>query len=212
MGKVLDLTGRRFGYLLAIENTLKKDTNNNYLWLCECDCGNRVEIATRTLIHDNRKIVGVMEEKRKIIFIRQRTHILFGETCVLVLGRKWSTMRMWNCVKDGIVRKEVDLKNFLEDMGERPEGLSLNRIRGAKLYSKETCEWASLSLQSYDQKKIKTNTSGRTGVSWNKIHNKWTARITKNYKVYALGMFDSFEEACEARKEGELKYFGFTKE
>lgn len=212
MGKVLDLTGKRFGNLLAIENTLKKDTNNNYLWLCECDCGNRVEIATRTLIHDNRKNCGCCGRKMKNHFYSTTdTYTVWRDMCSRVRKKvehyeDVELCERWDCQKGG------GFENFLEDMGERPEGLSLNRIRGAKLYSKETCEWASLSLQSYDQKKIKTNTSGRTGVSWNKIHNKWTARITKNYKVYVLGMFDSFEEACEARKEGELKYFGFTKE
>jgi hypothetical protein len=33
-------------------------------------------------------------------------------------------------------------ENFLEDMGERPEGTTLDRVDGAKLYSKDTCRWA----------------------------------------------------------------------
>jgi hypothetical protein len=36
---------------------------------------------------------------------------------------------------------------FLEDMGEAPEGCSIDRVGGAKVYSKETCRWATRSQQ-----------------------------------------------------------------
>lgn len=50
----------------------------------------------------------------------------------------------------------------------------------------------------------KTNTSGITGVSWDKSRNKWVAHI----KGKQLGRFNTKEEAIEARKQAELEYFG----
>ena len=36
----LDLTGQRFGKLIALENTYQLTSHHSYLWKCQCDCGN----------------------------------------------------------------------------------------------------------------------------------------------------------------------------
>ena len=46
------------------------------------------------------------------------------------------------------------------------------------------------------------------GIYWHKKNKKWIARIMKNFKSINLGNFDNEEDALEARKVGELKYFG----
>ena len=50
------------------------------------------------------------------------------------------------------------------------------------------------------------NTSGVTGVSWNKVMCKWEARIKHNGVRLGLGCYDSIDDARKARKEAELKY------
>jgi hypothetical protein len=52
------------------------------------------------------------------------------------------------------------------------------------------------------------NTSGVTGVGWNKDSQKWCAYICKNYEQIHLGYFDNFDDAVRARKDAEEKYFG----
>lgn len=54
----------------------------------------------------------------------------------------------------------------------------------------------------------KNNTSGRTGVNFNKRSKKWISRLMKSGKSIFLGAFDTFEEAVAARKAAEEKYFG----
>lgn len=56
--------------------------------------------------------------------------------------------------------------------------------------------------------KKETNTSGATGVSWDKEKNKWCVSITDNYKTIFLGYYFDFNEAVEVRKQAEQKYFG----
>lgn len=55
----------------------------------------------------------------------------------------------------------------------------------------------------------KANTSGKTGVSFNKQKRLWTAYITVNYKTIHLGDFIDINEAIDVRKAAEKKY-GFT--
>lgn len=52
------------------------------------------------------------------------------------------------------------------------------------------------------------NTSGVTGVVWDKSRNRWLASIKVNGKNIFLGRFTNFEDTVKARKEAEEKYFG----
>lgn len=51
-----------------------------------------------------------------------------------------------------------------------------------------------------------TNTSGVTGVRWNKLTSKWRAAIGVEGKEKSLGSFACLEEAISARKSAEIKY------
>ena len=54
--------------------------------------------------------------------------------------------------------------------------------------------------------KYSTNTSGVTGVYWNKNCNKWDAKICINGKLKNLGLFVDKDEAIAARKAAEMTY------
>ena len=56
--------------------------------------------------------------------------------------------------------------------------------------------------------KSKNNKTGVIGVSWHKSSEKWQATIRLNNKEIYLGCFDDLEDASQARKEAEIKYFG----
>ena len=101
---------------------------------------------------------------------------------------------------------------FIRDMGERPEGTTLDRIDPNGDYTPDNCRWAEPSLQAYNQGKRVHNTSGKTGVSWNKEKSRWEAYISKDKKTIKLGYFKTLEEAIRVRQDAELEYYGYTKE
>ena len=51
MGKKVDMIGKRFGKLVVIEETNKRDANGTIYYLCQCDCGNQKIINGKGLRH-----------------------------------------------------------------------------------------------------------------------------------------------------------------
>lgn len=56
--------------------------------------------------------------------------------------------------------------------------------------------------------KMKNNTSGVTGVCWDKRSCVWLATIGVDYKNIRLGTFKNKDDAIRARLEAEIKYYG----
>jgi hypothetical protein len=54
----------------------------------------------------------------------------------------------------------------------------------------------------------KNNTSGVTGVYWDKTRRRWTANIKYNYKDIYIGRYKKKEDAIVARLEKEAEIFG----
>lgn len=190
------------------------------MWVCKCSCGNEHTTSAYNLTRKSNptKSCGCTRDNyRKLA----KKHGFTGSPTYV----SWQTMvqRCNNVNSPEYFRYGYNgvsvcsdwlesFENFLEDMGERPEGTTLNRINGAKIYSKENCEWATLSVQSYDQSKSVRNTSGTVGVYWDKNSERWYSRIYKDKVQYDLGFFSEKEKAIQARREAELKLYGFNRE
>lgn len=90
-----------------------------------------------------------------------------------------------------------------------PKGMVVDHIDRNRLNNLSS----NLRLVTYSQNgmnkgKQSNNTSGIVGVSWDKSRNKWEAHIKINKKKLHLGRFKNKEDAINARKEAEIKYFG----
>ena len=55
---------------------------------------------------------------------------------------------------------------------------------------------------------MKTNKSNHIGVSWDKTNKKWRAHISVNNVTRTIGRFNTIEEAVEARRVSEEKFYG----
>lgn len=112
-----------------------------------------------------------------------------------------------------ICDKWLTFEGFWEDMKENySEGLELDRINVNGNYDKQNCRWTTESENAYNQRKLKNNTSGKTGVCFHKHTQKWHARIDFQGETKNLGLFSTLESAIKAREEAELLYFGYNKE
>ncbi len=209
-GTPKDITGKVSGRLTAIKS-LDKSPNGDFYWECLCECGQTTKVTIGNFNFGHTLSCGCLGQAHP--FASTPTHQSWRKMQDRTRYEEYAEFHGDVDVCDRWdVRKGGSFENFFNDMGERPKGTSLNRVNGAKVYSPETCEWATYSVQSYDTKRHKDNTSGRTGVRWREERGVWEARIAKDSEQIIVYYGPSFEEACKAREEAELKYYGFTKE
>lgn len=95
-----------------------------------------------------------------------------------------------------------NFERFVSDMGERPDGFSIDRIDNNKNYKKSNCKWSNRTDQNQNKRVYITNNTGYSGIV--KISDtRYTVR-SKNTRE-RIGSFKTLDEAITAQKEG-LKF------
>lgn len=65
MGKLNDLTGRKFGKLTVIERN-GSDKHKKAQWLCKCDCGDKITTTGVYLLNGDTKSCGCLQEEEDL--------------------------------------------------------------------------------------------------------------------------------------------------
>lgn len=76
----IDLSGHRFGKLIAVRKVERKSNQGNAIWLCRCDCGVETEVYASALIRKNTISCGCArlkmppgEAAKRVVFYRYKT-------------------------------------------------------------------------------------------------------------------------------------------
>lgn len=170
---MIDLTGKFFGRLKAVKRKgTAKDGHAN--WLCLCKCGEYTIVSSNNLRFGSVKSCGCLSREKTITRSIKHGHNrnknpsrTYNSWCNMIkrctnpktfayknYGKRGITVcKRWSNKKDGF-------KNFLKDMGERPEGKSLDRIDNNKLirgYSPNNCKWSTTKEQNNNKRNNKRN-------------------------------------------------------
>lgn len=219
-----DITGQRFGSLVAIESTGVKK-KGSLLWRCKCDCGNTKDVSVSGLGSGQYQSCGCMQHKGSPRDLKGQT---FGRlTAIEPVGTNKSRQYLWRCdcscgnthtvtgtsliegqtKSCGCYAAEVHGKaSITHGMSHTPE----ERVDVNGDYSPDNCVWADVFVQGFNTRMSTSNTSGVTGVCETK-DGKWQAYIGYMGRNVHLGYFIKFEDAVSVRKEAELKYHGKNK-
>lgn len=106
----------------------------------------------------------------------------------------------------GICARWDSFLAFLADMGTQPSPKhSLERNDLNADYGPVNCRWALPVEQQRHKCRQLNNTSGFTGVTWDRSRLKWTAWIKINRRTKYLGGFENIEDAIACRKNAEAE-------
>jgi hypothetical protein len=111
--------------------------------------------------------------------------------------------------------KSQGFLNFLEDMGDRPEGCTLDRIDNSLGYEKDNCRWATSTVQNHNKRKITGSNNPAKGVQ--RSRDSYTTSIMKSGVLFgktfgelsdAIVHYDNMSEVLYGdRPNGTVKSF-----
>lgn len=146
-----DFTGERFGMLVAAKMIGQRLPRQDYVWTFNCDCGGSLD----AYVFEARRRQHCGCKTPELLAVRNVTH---GQT-----GHK--LYKVWAAMKDrcrnpnnthyrhyggrgiSVCERWNDFALFLADMGEQPEGGTVERVDNSLGYCPENCIWATRKSQ-----------------------------------------------------------------
>ena len=70
-----DIRGQRFGWLVALYQTRKRDKKGSVIWHCQCDCGNEVDVSYNSLMYTHQISCGCKQKAYMASLGSYLTHV-----------------------------------------------------------------------------------------------------------------------------------------
>lgn len=151
MSKLISLIGEVFGRLTVQSRSLKT-RSSGALWECKCSCGGFCTVDSLKLRTGWTRSCGCLK-------VDARPNLIHGHANKSKTYRSWKEMRQrctnpnsiqwkWYGGRNISICKEWDdYEVFLSDMGERPDGTTLDRKDSDGNYEKVNCKWSTAKEQ-----------------------------------------------------------------
>ena len=139
-----------------------RKTENEYFWRkveCICDCGHKVTTHLASLLKWSTKSCGCLQIERSTKHWHNSKIHGISPTYIsrTAMKARCTNKKLW-CFKYywllwiNFCERWFKFEKFLEDMGERPEWKTLDRIDNSKGYSKDNCRRATIKQQNNNRR------------------------------------------------------------
>lgn len=206
--KLKDITGQRYGKLVAIKYT-GKIKNHSAVWECKCDCGNSVEVKANALTSGAIQSCGCLRSESRI---KDITGERFGRLIAIKrTGKKKNNSQVWECKCDCGNICEV-AEGSLQSGKTNSCGCLLDESRSKAI--KKAIETRKehyidgTDVYQLSQEPRSNNSSGVVGVTYDISTKSWKAKIQFKKKKYYLGSSKDINEAIKLRKDAEKELHG----
>jgi hypothetical protein len=149
-----DITGAKQGQLTAIR-FVGRDKRGNAMWLCRCACsdGTEIEVRMSDFISGHVRSCGCsrVTHGAHTRNARTPTYVSWQAMVTRCTNPNRSKWKNYGGAGVTVCERWLDFRNFLADMGERPDGTTLGRFGDVGNYEPGNCAWQTPKQQSAEK-------------------------------------------------------------